>query len=303
VKLNKAGVSNKYIMRIESYQIFAQLLEGYVNEASTTMSLIAGQPGGKEVIQKLHKDMQLAHDIGYKQVDKISWSELKDSYRGAWVIIQGTKGTGAIRARNSSYEAVASTGGEVETFSNDRGGNILDFLKGKLGGNPKSMQIGKDTGAVSKLHKTRSELNKQPAANAVNSSTLLKKFRPLWIKGANAAIADIKGMVGIMIKNDSFEKAARKIEQLKALSSTVEQVESGGNENPDLFKNAVETAINMAAHYYYPDETGELTRGYRTSGFQAQNQAGPMKLLTDIRNGDTQKLGTILSFFKRSLIS
>ena len=290
-------------MRIESYQIFAQLLEGYVNEASTTMSLIAGQPGGKEVIQKLHKDMQLAHDIGYKQVDKISWSELKDSYRGAWVIIQGTKGTGAIRARNSSYEAVASTGGEVETFSNDRGGNILDFLKGKLGGNPKSMQIGKDTGAVSKLHKTRSELNKQPAANAVNSSTLLKKFRPLWIKGANAAIADIKGMVGIMIKNDSFEKAARKIEQLKALSSTVEQVESGGNENPDLFKNAVETAINMAAHYYYPDETGELTRGYRTSGFQAQNQAGPMKLLTDIRNGDTQKLGTILSFFKRSLIS
>jgi hypothetical protein len=47
--LNKAGVIK---MRIESYQVFAQLLEGYVNEASTTMSLIAGQPGGKKVAQR-----------------------------------------------------------------------------------------------------------------------------------------------------------------------------------------------------------------------------------------------------------
>jgi hypothetical protein len=198
---------------------------------------------------------------------------------------------------------VASTGGEVESFSNDRGGNILDFLKGKLGGNPKSMQIGRDSGGVAMLHRKRSELNKAPEANTVNSSTLLKKFRPLWIKGANAAIADIKGMVGIMIKNDSFEKAGRKIEQLKALTGTVESVESGANDTPELFKNAVETAINMAAHYYYPEETGELSRGYRTGSFNAASQAGPMKLLTDIRNGDTQKLGTILSFFKRSLIS
>ena len=142
--LNKAGVIK---MRIESYQVFAQLLEGYVNEASTTMSLIAGQPGGKEVIQKLHKDMQLAHDIGYKQVDKISWSELKDSYRGAWVIIQGTKGTGAIRARNSSYEAVASTGGETRSVSDGRGGNIIDFLKGEIGKLNK-FYVGKNTTAV-----------------------------------------------------------------------------------------------------------------------------------------------------------
>jgi len=289
-------------MNTQLYHSFADLGEALLFEASTVSSAATG-PGALQVLQYLHRAQKLAHDQEFSPASKISWSELKDAARGAWVILNYPKGTGAIKAQQGSYSAAASTGGEVETFSNDRGGNILDFLKGKLGGNPKSMQIGKDTGAVSKLHKTRSELNKQPAANAVNSSTLLKKFRPLWIKGANAAIADIKGMVGIMIKNDSFEKAARKIEQLKALSSTVEQVESGGNENPDLFKNAVETAINMAAHYYYPDETGELTRGYRTSGFQAQNQAGPMKLLTDIRNGDTQKLGTILSFFKRSLIS
>ena len=74
-------------MRQESYKIFAQLLEGYVDEASTSLDLISGNPGGKEVIVKLHKEMRLAHDQDYRQVDKISWSDLKGSYQGAWVII------------------------------------------------------------------------------------------------------------------------------------------------------------------------------------------------------------------------
>ena len=87
VKLNSAGATN---MRIESCKIFAELLEGYVNEDSTSMNLIAGSPGGKEVVLALHQDMQLAHDLGYQQIDKISWSELKD--RASWVIIKGSNG-------------------------------------------------------------------------------------------------------------------------------------------------------------------------------------------------------------------
>jgi hypothetical protein len=289
-------------MNKQLYHSFADLGEALLFEASTVSSVATG-PGAQQILKYLHSAQKLAHNQEFSPATKISWSELKDAAKGAWVILNYPKGTGAIKAHQGSYYAVASTGGEVESFSNDRGGNILEFLKGKLGGNPKSMQIGKDSGGVSILHRKRSELNKAPEANTVNPATLLKKFKPLWIKGANAAIADIKGMVGIMIKNDSFEKAGKKIEQLKALTGTVDAVESGTNDNPELFKNAVETAINMAAHYYYPEETGELSRGYRTGSFNAASQAGPMKLLTDIRNGDTQKLGTILSFFKRSLIS
>ena len=136
-------------MRTESYQIFAQLLEGYVNEASTSMSLIASQPGGKEVVQALHKDMNLAHNIGYRPVDKISWSELKDNYRGAWVIIQGTKGVGAIKAKGgtSNYDAVASSGGPIQTTSDGRGGNILDFLKNEIGKLQK-FYVGKNTNQI-----------------------------------------------------------------------------------------------------------------------------------------------------------
>ncbi len=105
---NKVGVIN---MRTEGYQLFAQLLEGYVNEASTSLSLISGSSGGKEVVSYLHKDMKLAHDQDYRQVEKISWSDLKEPYRGSWVIVVGSKGTGAIRSRRDTYDAVASLAG------------------------------------------------------------------------------------------------------------------------------------------------------------------------------------------------
>jgi hypothetical protein len=83
-------------MKPESLKLFAQMCESVLDEASTSLSLIQNNPGGTEVIKKLHKDMKLAHDQNYKSVPKISWSDLKGNWRGAWVIIQGDKGTGAI---------------------------------------------------------------------------------------------------------------------------------------------------------------------------------------------------------------
>ena len=58
-------------MRPQSYQLFSQLLEGYLNEASTSLNLILDNPGGKQVVKFLHTDMGLAHDKDYRQVEKI----------------------------------------------------------------------------------------------------------------------------------------------------------------------------------------------------------------------------------------
>jgi len=301
--LNKAG-ANKYIMRIESYQVFAQLLEGYVNEASTTMSLIAGQPGGKEVIQKLHKDMQLAHDIGYKPVDKISWSELKDSYKGSWVIIQGTKGTGAIRAKGGNYEAVASTGGETRSVSDGRGGNIIDFLKGEIGKLQK-YYVGKNTTSVPDKRKERANAQRGAGGTEVTQSTLVAKFKPLWSRAITASIADIKGHIANMIKNDAFEKAKRKLNYIETLQNGLEQLEAGTADTPGFLSSAINSAVLMTASHYYPETTGNLDRSrYGSSaGVSAQFNEGPAQLLKDIAGGDQKKLGTVLSFFKRSLIS
>ena len=291
-------------MRIETCQLFAQLCEGFVNEASTSMSLISKHPGGKEVIAKLHKDMKLAHDIDYRPVEKISWSELKDSYRGAWVIIQGTTGTGAIKASGGNtgdYFAVASKGGETRSMNDGRGGNVIDFLKGEIG-SLRKFYVGKNTTAVNDKQKKRAD-QKQGVSGEVSQETLVKKFKPLWAKAITAAIADIKGHVANQIKNDAFEKAKKKLNHIESLQNGLEALEAGNSDTPGFVNSAINSAVLMAASHYYPDTTGNIERSRYGGGLNAQFSEGPKKLLSDITNGDQKKLGTILAFFKRSLIS
>ena len=297
-KLNNLGVIN---MRIESYKIFAELLEVYINEDSTSMNLIAGSPGGKEVVLALHKDMQLAHDLGYSQIDKISWSEIKD--RASWVIIKGTNGIGAIKSGGSSYDAVASTGGEVKKASDGRGGNILDFLKGEIGKLQK-FYVARNSNDVRDKRRKRSELNKDRDSPEVTQQTLVKKFKPLWSRAITASIADIKGHIANQIKNDAFEKAKKKLNHIETLQNGLESLEAGSEDIPGFLNSAINSAVLMAASHYYPDKTGNLERSrYGGGGVAAQFPEGPKQLLQDISSGDTAKLGTVLSFFKRSLIS
>jgi hypothetical protein len=251
----------------------------------------------------LHKDMQLAHDIGYKQVDKISWSELKDSYKGAWVVIQGTKGTGAIRAKSGSYEAVASTGGETRSVTDGRGGNIIDFLKGEIGKLNK-FYVAPNTTAVADKQKKRRDAQKGAGGVEVTQSTLVAKFKPLWARAITASIADIKGHIGNMIKNDAFEKAKKKLNRIETLQNGLEQLEAGNSDTPGFLSSAINAAVLMTASHYYPETTGTLDGSrYGSQGVSAQFNEGPAQLLKDIAAGDQTKLGTVLSFFKRSLIS
>ena len=287
-------------MRLENYQLFAQLCESYIEEASTSLDMVKGHPGAQEVIQQLHTQMGLSHDQQYGPVAKISWSELKDSYRGSWVLIKGDKGTGAIKANGRDYEAVASAGGESTAFRDGRGGNVIDFLKGKIGG-LRSFYVGKNSNAVQDKKKQRAGQKANTGPTAVTQSTLVKKFRPLWVKAMTAAVADIKGHISNQIKNDAFEKAKRKLTQLEQLQNALDSVQRD-DDVPGFINKAVQDSILMAAAHYYPDETGEIRRSYG-SGNTSTNEAGPQKLLADISQGDTSKLGTILAFFKRNLIS
>jgi hypothetical protein len=301
-KLNKAGVTN---MRAEALQLFAQMCESVLDEASTSLSLIQSNPGGIEVIKKLHKDMKLAHDQNYKQIDKISWSDLKGNWRGAWVIIQGDKGTGAIKASGGNtgdYTAVASAGGETRSMNDSRGGNVIDFLKGEIGKLQK-FYVGSNSTAVTDKQKTRQSQQAGAGAQQVSNDTLIKKFKPLWNRAITAAIADIKGHIANQIKNDAFEKATRKLEYVGRLQSSADAMETGTlDDAPDFIKSAVQTAVLMTAAHYYPEQTGDITRGYGRSYSSARSE-GPQQLLKDITEGDTKKLGTVLSFFKRALIS
>ena len=278
------------------------MCEGVINEASSTMDMVKSKIGGREVVKHLHANMGLGHEQKYSPIDKISWSQLKDSYRGSWVIIHGDKGTGAIKYQNS-YTAVASDGGEVKTFTNDRGGNIIDFLKGNIG-QLRKFFVGKETGKTREIQSKRTAQKKDAATGKIDQDALIKKFKPLWQKAITAAVADIKGHVVNMIKNDAYEKAKKKMNQIEALQNALDSMETGTlDEAPGFVRGAVHQAVLMTASYYYPEQTGEISHSRYGSGMSSTHSEGPAQLLKDISAGDTAKVGTILAFFKRALIS
>ena len=297
---NKVGATN---MKLEHCKIFANLCEA-ITEASTTMNIIAGTPGGEQVVKKLHGSMALAHNVEYQPVQRISWKDIKDSYKGAWVIVLGSNGTGAIKAtggNTGTYETVASDGGDVQTMSNSRSDATLEFLKNQIGRFQK-YYVAKNTGYVQDIQGKRSANKVQPANARVTNDTIVKKFKPLWEKAITVAIADIKGHVTNMVKNDAFDKARSKLSRIESLQNGLDSLQVSGTDTPDFIKGAVNTAVLMAASHHYPEETGEITRGY-SNQYTTQRSEGPQKILSDISSGDTAKLGTVLSFFKRNLIS
>jgi hypothetical protein len=298
---NKVGVIK---MKLEYCKVFAQLCES-ITEASSAMDLIAGSAGGEQVVKKLHGSMSLAHNISYSPVQKISWKDIKDSYRGAWVIIIGSQGTGAIKAsggNTGTYTAVASSGGDAETMNNSRSDVTMEWLKTNLGRFQK-FYVGKNTTYVPDTQRKRAS-SVAGTSNTVTQSTIINKFKPLWEKAMVAAIADIKGHVSNMIKNDAFEKARTKLSHIETLQNGLDTLQTGGSsDTPGFISNAVNTAVLMAASHHYPDETGEITKGYSRGNYSSQNSEGPTRILQDIAKGDNSKLGTVLAFFKRALIS
>jgi hypothetical protein len=282
-------------------KLFADMYKESLTEASTTGDIIKSKPGGSAIMKDLHTTEQTPHDLRYDKIEKISWSELKDYSRKSWVVIVGSEGTGAIKVDNNTYLAkAAKADGEVKSFRNDRGGNILDFLKGNIG-KLREFHVALKQKDTSDTQKQRKELNKKPDAVRVSQESLVQKFKPLWTKAINSAIVDIKGHVVNQIKNDAFEKAEKKLHHIKNLENAIQNMNQDRYGTVSIIKSSVNVAVMMTAAHYYPEKTGDITKD--RNGYSVQNREGVNQLLTDLEQGDTAKLGTVLAFFKRTLIS
>jgi len=295
-------------MRPERLQLFASLVEDLF-EASTAAAQVKDHPGGIQIIKALHKEMNLPHDVTWGELPKgprFSWTAFKDARQANWTLVKADKGTGAFTAGRGGggYKAIASTGGEIEKFQDDRGGNIIEFLTNTIG-TPKSFYTGSTSAEFATRTKQRADLNKQSEKSGVTVDALITKFRPLWVKSAEKARADIKGFIINQIKSDSFSKAGLKIKRLEELSRIVDSLETGDTEAPNMIKSAVRDAVLLAAAHYYPQKTGELTRNrsYGSNGLTSASDEGVKLLLQDLTNGDGSKLGTILAYFRRNLVS
>lgn len=323
-------------MKPTSYQNFARLLESIVMEASTGMDLVRNTPGGREIVQHLHRNTSLGHDADWEVVKKIPWSEMKgsrwDNSGGGWIILIGQHGVGAIRARGQEYSVSASngnppavnqdTGRDSNRFFNitsESGGRSLDIIKNVIG--PiRSFVISKNRGEVAKKKAARDAIRKAAVKSGgrdIESSedaqqateAMLMRFKPLWTKMVTQAMADIKGFVGLQIKNHAFGKVQGKINRLQNLEVILDALQSrsmGGDDDEsmagmDTLRNSISSAVDLAARHYYPDQMGNRTFSSRYS--YGPPPDGVKLLLNDIAKGDTRKLGTVLGFFKRALLT
>lgn len=300
----------------QNYQKFAQLCESILQEVSTASTILPGSAAANVLIKTLHSKYSLPHDQQYQQTDNISWSTINDTRAGAWVIVKFANGVGAIQAIKSKqgYVAVAvpNEGLEVSVDQFSKGGDVMNFFK-KLGlGKIQQLYVGRDTGELSAKQDKRRLLGLQKERFGMASvDTLLKRFRPLWLRAVEAAQADVKGMAVTMVQNNSYRKANEKLLRLSELQEIADAIESGeidqeprrytNNAHKESLKKYVSSAIYLAASHFYPEETGNITRNY--GGLTVENYQGSLQLLKDIGNGDQKKLATVLGFFKRLLIS
>lgn len=322
-------------MKPSSYQTFAHLLESVITEASTALDLVKNNPGGREIVQYLHRNSALGHDADWEIVKKIPWTELKGSRwgsnTGGWIILIGQHGTGAIKASSGDYLISASNGKPADRNpdtghdpnrlfgkSTSSGGRAIDQIKNIIG--PiRSYSMAKNKGEVAKKKEKRAALRKSAVrlggevissedATAA-SEGMLMRFKPLWVKMVTQAMADIKGFVGLQVKNHAFNKVQNKIERLKMLDTVLDSLQSGGDDDDDgdglnvhdYLKRSIYNAVDLSARHYYPDKMTDRQFGGR--GSYGSMPEGVKLLLNDIAGGDTKKLGTVLGFFKRALLT
>lgn len=300
-------------------QLFIDLLESIINESSSTIDLVRGNPKGEQLIKYLHKEGELQHDVEYEKIDKISW---KDITQESWVIIVGKNSVAAIKVQKArygssrSYEArVVDTEGDILTKSDSSGPVILSWIKQWVG-RISAYYINRLALSPLRDIKAARQTLKLTPQNYVSTedftNQMMKRLKPLWQKALLAAHSDIKGFIGIQLKSNALHKADQKLKRLMEIDNILKVIEDDpkGSYNrvedyPQSIKNAIVDAIHMAAHYYYPDVSGgfEASRGYQRTTHVVRNREAIKNLFDDIKNGKTACLSTIISFFKRSLMA
>lgn len=303
-----------------NYQLFSQLCEGFVTEASTAMQQF-NTPAAQAVLKHLHRNHALGHDIRPElKGRKPTWTDLKN-LPGSWLLINGSNGFAGATFLNTGgrskgvtgrFRLITGTNGQYETDTPDI--QVDDFAAVAAATNHLKNRIGNvaayyfvDSLYSRNLNRNRgytATKNAQAGSPAVVTTPyIIKRFTPLFNKLLTASKADVKGVISTLVKHDAYEKVRVKTQLLQAIEESIMALESGTV--TDFLKYAVNNAIVMAAKYHYPDEVGPIT--YRQTHYQMPvyssfTDDGRDKLLSAIGSGEKEKLGTVLAFLKRGLV-
>lgn len=296
-------------MNIESARLFVSLLEHIIAEDSTSINQLQGVPGAVPLLKKLHQQHLIPHDQKYEPVKKVPWSDLKDNRYT--LLLAGPQGAGVLQSQAGDYGLYTwnTDSDSMDGTTESSGGRSIDWFQERIG-KINRLWLGRNLDTVAAKRKERFELKPPGPGNYLGhgefSRQMLKRFKPLWLRSLVGAQNDVKGWVNTQIKNHAFDKAKTKIDHLKNLEHAVDAVEAGGDLGDiSMVAQAIMHAVNQTTHMYYPEETGgfEINRYARGEKPALVNRDVVGKLFNDIHNGDTQKLGTLLSFFRKNLVT
>lgn len=307
------------------------LLEDILDEDSsiTDISAVRSSPYADALIKKVHEYFSMPHDVKWQaEGDKITWADIKKKSPN-YVIIQGQDGTGAIKWNGGAgnWEVVLSGKEGVKIYSDSSINNLFREIKGTIGkitGYWSAIGVGAGStnlsgyskvstnreGPVEKKRAMRKAARtiKNPttldpnASESQNIQAVMLKLRPVYIKYVAQAIADIKGVIGMSLKNDAYDKVKRKMEILNYLKNIRDELLDNPKVIPERLKDKLRPALYLTSSYYYPDETGEFTLGTGYRSRTPSKTSGQRKVISDIANGDTKKLTTLMNYLKQALL-
>ncbi len=289
---------------------FLTLCESIVNEASLLPAVIGNGMAAMALTKHIHSKMNMSHEAEVVPAENISLGDIKKY--GGFYIIQGDVGYVALTGGRYGMQVSGVKKGKQEVTSATFSGvpDLRKFIKEYAGKIEKNWRSKSYRGAYSTADvKQKRDSLKTVNRAEVNVESLFERFKPLFIKAGEAAVADIRGVAVNMLKSGNYSDLETRIVRLKNLERAIAFLEKNkGKSNPDnyedryslrsvqeIFKASLKQAIALTAHYYSGSEIDP------TSNIE-DNYDAAQKLFADIQNGDTKKLSTLLVYFKNGLV-
>ena len=315
-------------MQTKIVNALVSLFESVVLEDSTALPMFKDNPAATLLITALHQTGKLSHNAEIKKSKNLTerqllnlFQQLSDSGRSNMVIL--TKGEKAIAisvTANDDKVMSVNDKGKITSKSLTSGWYSSYASRLKQGLTNAIGTTGLDVYVVTQPATYATSVRRKRSKLATGSTdtttfkspgefakSLVKKFKPLWLRSMEAARADVKGYVNLQIKNGAYELVEPKLRRLKELDDAITDLEFDPTaQTVELVSHAVAEAIAMTAYHYYPEKAGRLSRDYNRGirRYTLSTGKGAIEqLFNDITGGDMSKLGTILAFFKRNLIN
>ena len=280
-------------MKPESLRAFAQLCEAVMlTEASTALDLLRGHPGAEQVVRLLHRGYQLPADQTFEEIPVEDITKTR-RWTTSWMLVTGPQGVAAAVTGWDRHEVkiVIGNNNDIEQEQTWAFQNFVEMVKDSLGGIDRAWIGVMSQDDASK--RSKRAMRQEPEDVDQMMEYISGRFRPLWLRLIQSAMNDIKGVIQTLVRHDSHNRAASRLEHLKHLHDLYHDIETNSNAHIAWHghtKDVLRQSIRLTAQHLFPEATGGGRKNIRP-------------VFDEIRKGNLHVLGTVIGYFKRTLLN